>query len=340
MKYELEMNCSVLKTRNIPKESSFACSSRQRRVFSGKIKNQRGQVVIMLLLVMVVTLGIGLSIIGRSTTEISTSTKTENSSRAFSAAEAGLEQAFTRPVPTPGVPVGFSIDGLDNQSSADVSVKRIPEAGLALEYLEPINKDSFAQFWFVNPQDVIIPYYTSGSFDVYFGDPAPQGDSGYYISSQEAREEQPAIKVHVIYWNGTQYLDKSFMIESNISRLPINSFLDCSSNPTDGNCDANPTAISTNTAGTSRSFYRKYRVNMSLPVGSHLVMARIRVLYSNLEHPVAISPISGSLPPQARLYNSTGVAGSIQRELQVFQPDLVMPWLFDYALFSAGDLEK
>lgn len=57
-------------------------------------KNQEGQTLIILLLVMVVALAIGLSVATRSITDLRISTQTEQSSRAFSAAEAGIEEAL------------------------------------------------------------------------------------------------------------------------------------------------------------------------------------------------------------------------------------------------------
>ena len=56
--------------------------------------SQSGQIVIILLLLMLVILSIGLAVTQRTITNVSTSSQTEQSSRAFSAAEAGLEVQF------------------------------------------------------------------------------------------------------------------------------------------------------------------------------------------------------------------------------------------------------
>src|SRR5204863_1532604 len=58
------------------------------------MEKMRGQVLLILLLVMTVGLAIGLSIIQRSLSDVSTASKIEQSSRAFSAAEAGIERAL------------------------------------------------------------------------------------------------------------------------------------------------------------------------------------------------------------------------------------------------------
>lgn len=60
---------------------------------TNKLKN-RGQMILVILLVMAVGLTIGLSVASRSITDVNFSTKIEDSSRAFSAAESGIEEAL------------------------------------------------------------------------------------------------------------------------------------------------------------------------------------------------------------------------------------------------------
>ena len=56
--------------------------------------NKKGQILLALILVMTVALAIGLSVIQKSLVDVSTSTKVEQSSMAFSAAEAGIERSL------------------------------------------------------------------------------------------------------------------------------------------------------------------------------------------------------------------------------------------------------
>ena len=53
---------------------------------------ESGQIIIVLLLMMLVGLSIGLVVTQRSVTDVSVSTQSEQSQRAFSAAEAGIEK--------------------------------------------------------------------------------------------------------------------------------------------------------------------------------------------------------------------------------------------------------
>lgn len=60
------------------------------------MKKRRGQILILVLLVVVVALAVGLSVASRNITNLRTSTQTEQSQRAFSAAEGGVEDVLSR----------------------------------------------------------------------------------------------------------------------------------------------------------------------------------------------------------------------------------------------------
>ncbi len=60
------------------------------------MKKRSGQILILVLLIVVVALAIGLSIASRNLTNLRTSTQTEQSQRAFNAAEGGVEDVLSR----------------------------------------------------------------------------------------------------------------------------------------------------------------------------------------------------------------------------------------------------
>lgn len=299
------------------------------------MNSQSGQVVIVLLLVMVLALAIGLSVIGRSVTEISTSTKTEDSSRAFSAAEAGIERLLQLD-PQLGSGTAGSIT-FSNQSQAQGLEwsADLPRPGVALEY-PAFGKESFAQFWLANP-DTLASGYNLGSFDVYFGDPMQD-----YSAATGKPNNQPAIEVSVVLSSpsGSSYYSKSYFYDSNSDRAGAggNNF---------ETCKARNQTIETNSYSQGRLFYCMVTVPPQPVItykntpGDIPIMVRARMLYTSTSHPAAIAPASGgSLPVQASVFKSTGVSGGVQRSLQIFQQKSVMPQIFDYALFSAGDLNK
>src|SRR3990172_9534276 len=55
-----------------------------------------GQILILVLLIVVVSLAVGLSVASRNLTNLKISTQTEQSQRAFSAAEGGVEDVLSR----------------------------------------------------------------------------------------------------------------------------------------------------------------------------------------------------------------------------------------------------
>jgi hypothetical protein len=294
----------------------------------------RGQVVVILLLVMVVALALGLSIVGHSISDISTSTRVEDSARAYLAAEAGIERAISSSSESGPLPVP-----LGNNSNATVNWSRtLPPTGVALEF-PPFGKESFAHFWLASPE-TLAPYYGSASqgraddFEVYFGVAKDYSTGGADIANQ------PAIEVHVVTLRDSTYESKKFYYDSYNGTSPGrdgNGFNGCAAR------DPNGVRVATNNYSGTRPFYCRVTVPYRSAADKNNVnpiLVRIRILYSNISHPVALKPTAGSLPPQASVYNSTGVAGNTQRDLSVFQQKFVVPYMFDYVLFSSGDIRK
>ena len=282
-----------------------------------RFKNRPGQILLILLLVMTVGLGVGLSIISRSLIDISTSTKAEQSSRAFSTAEAGIEKALR------GDLTGVSF--AENQSQASVyQSDPLPYSGQALEY-PPVGKEEIAHFWLANPVNTPpTSYYTQSIIDVYWGIPNLAG------------VDQAALEVTVYYQSGGSFLSKKFFYDPNTTRITTNGFTAPDS------CSNSLTPISTS-SGVNRTFYCKTTLNLSGLTTLELIRARL--LYTSVSQPIALQPLNGcgqacSLPPQARLFTSTGSSGDTQRTIQVFKLDQVVPFYFDYAIFSQGDITK
>lgn len=288
-------------------------------------KNQQGQAIIILLIVMVIALTVGVAISQRSTSDISTSTQSEQSSQAFSAAEAGIETAIRNNLSSQTLNLG-------NQSQATVTKTGIlpfPGSPLGIEY-PPIDKETTAQFWLADPDPNRA--YTKDSFEVWFGNPVV-----------EPGDVPPAIEVNVISQVGPNYQSFRYYFDSDPNRAASSHFNTCTrtnatrdtilktgSNfycyatiPPTGNCTFAPCD--------------PYRPNNS----SVSQLVRVRLLYSKVNQKVAIIPTQGGFfPPQIELYNSVGTSGQSQIALQYFkQHDLVPPW-FDFAIFSVKDISK
>lgn len=294
----------------------------------------RGQAIIALILIMTVALAIGVSVIQKSLVDVSTSTKVEQSQRAFSAAEAGIEKALR----------GADVSGgviLENQSSAQVQdtglLPYTAASGSQQDGLEypPISKEEFAHIWLADPTSPTNPpseFYMPATkldpgrgIEIYWGTPTA---------------EKAAIAVKIVYYDGTAYKVAAYYFDSDATRALSNGFIDASASCT------SPT-INT-TSGTNRSFYCKRIIDSSSSPAfpsSGLMLVRMRLLYNSSSQPVALRGYGTcgpqcSLPPQARIIASTGTSGETQRILQVFQIDKVVPPYFDFAIFSAGEISK
>jgi len=297
--------------------------------------NESGQILIALVLTLLTILTIGLIVIQRSTTDISTSTQNDQSSRAFSAAEAGIEQALQS---NTAIPLQNS---LSNNASFVVSPSaRLPLPGQAFEYFAT-TRGEIAQVWLANLADPLIPsYYMRDDLFIYFGDPA----------------KTPAVEINLVTRiNSTgEYVSQRWYYDTASSRSNQNGFTQCGS---DSFSLMNPLPINTSlssdgTVTADRKFKCRVRLKTFAEAptvtppnpGITPIMIRARVLYNDKQH-FAVAPISNGtpgsdLPPQATIYTSIGLSGQSRKTIQVMKVDGVVPFFFDYAVFSTSDIIK
>lgn len=320
--------------------------------------NQSGQIIVVLLLIVVVVLAIGLSVVGRSNTEVITASKIENSARAFSAAEAGIEHAIASNLTTQYT---FPAGSFLNSSSGKVAGTIFPSLSVPIIEQQNIGGTestsfTFAQFWFADPSTA--SYHQSAmndSFDLYFGDPT--------ITDID---ERPAVEMHIIYETisgpVTTYKDVKYYFDSARGQRGSKALtVDANVSGPIGGCDIKPPYPSsgiTTEFGNDRPFYCQVHVAKPELAGgigvnfpwspsnnnSFPLLARIRILYSSKGQNVAIGPpISNPtalLPPQINVYSSTGTSGDSQRTVQVTRDTNVMPYLFDFALYTDSGTTK
>ncbi len=270
-----------------------------------KISNEAGQVVLILILVMTVALGIGVSVVQRSLSDVSTASKVEQSSRAFSAAEAGIEKA----IQANGSPVpDFTLDS----NSASVNTVPVPDTGQALEY-PPLAKEEMAQVWLADPTSTSNPpaaVYTQNTLNVFWGN---------------SSIDKAAIELTLVYFD-TEYKSKKFYLDQ-ITRTPDNNF------------DIVTTCAGS--LGPASKYQCSKTINWSSLGTVTPMLIRARLLYNTTSQPFAVAPAGGSsLPAQGNIFTATGTSGVTQRKIQVFRLNKVVPSFFDYAIFSAGPITK
>lgn len=302
----------------------------QPRVSKLKIKKninfEKGQVILILILVMTVGLGIGLSMVQKSLVDVSTATKVEQSSRAFSAAEAGIEKALQGDNSTNFTSTVSKITGIQGTTQLPETV----DSGYRQQPLliPLLNKEDVVQIWLADYASTSNPPpsgYSQPTLEIYWGDSAT---------------DKPALEVTLIYYSNSSYQSRKWYLDSSSSRGNSNNFevVDC----TGGYQIETSTLMCKKTLGDNSGIN-----NGSLPTGGSntLIALRARMLYNSGSQPFAVWATGGcgtacNIPPQAKQITSTGAAGDAQRRVNLFRLSNSVPPYFDYAIFSAGEINK
>lgn len=297
-------------------------------------KKQKGQVIIIILLILVVVLTVGLSIATRTVTDIKLAQQTELSSRAFNAAEAGIESVLAGQNPSGSVTVGSG----GNTSNYNVSVQTVGgAAGQAFVFNKAIAKDDTQQIWFIghntdNSLNLSDPKnFNSNQLWVFWGNTGqPTGNTSAPVT--------PALEVTAIYKDSTGYKLARGVYDPNSSRVASNNFIS--------------SGIETAGGYTNSKIQFRKQIDLSLApfsisgIGTTttLYALRLRLLYNDSPQLLGAQPFTASdtFPTQGRLISSTGNAGNVFRKVEVLESFPALPPIFDYVLFngSSNSLSK
>lgn len=307
---------------------------------------QKGQILIIFLLILVVGLALVLSVASRSITDIRLTTTSDESNRAYFAAEAGIEEALKRLQTNPTFDKGDLDFTSINQTTAKIKASPLTTLTTeAYEFPEPVAKDEVVQISLLrnfndetigpSPMDPLITgSLTNGVLDIYWGD----------STTPTGVDFTPAILLTLLYQDAAN----AFKLEKYAfdQVLRPNGF--CNSGITQNE------SIPTNLNKTG--FVFKFKVSVDLrdqsltcglntfsgvPDDGNPILARIRLLYNDTAWPVAVKGNGWDLPNQGSEVESTGTTTSgVTRKLRVTQQYPALPSIFDYVLFSGGDLIK
>lgn len=294
---------------------------------------QRGQALLVVVLVMVVALTVGLSVASRSVTNLRITTEEENSQRAFSAAEAGIEQV---------IKTGQELTDKDlpnNSTIQKADVKTISGSKFVLNNGNPVFKDDGVDIWLSSYSDFANPKKNGDEnsddnhvkfFSIYWGTTSDD--------CQTAAAKVAAVEIIVLYGSKDQPVTKRFTYDP------------CSTSQRSGNAngftgvskgDFSITDANDKTwhfgyktpDGTGNTFIR------SLPNETNVYLVRVVPLYSNT--PVGVYTCNNGgqkctqLPVQGKQIESTGKSGSTVRKVTFFQGHPKLPSeFFQYIIFS------
>jgi hypothetical protein len=297
----------------------------------GELETIRGQALLLILLMMAVVLTIVLSVVSRSLTDISITSLEEDALRAFSAAEAGVERALI---------VGSTGGDLENQARFDATVSDF--AAGTQEFLHPteIYSGQAVTIWFVSHDDddnlICNPP----------GDPCFSANQIHNVcwgkeGTDPGQDTTPAIEV-AVYYDTTQ----SGIASGDFSNVMVAR----ATYDTNSGRDNSFTKISPSecTIGDKKLAFSTGNImftpaQLNIPCWATegcVLMARVRLFYNtDGEHPVAFKTQPPNiLPSQGKEIQSTGTYGEATRKIQVFQTYPELPFIFDAAVFSPGDL--
>lgn len=280
-----------------------------------RLPKSEGQALLIILLIMAVALTIGLSVISRSITDIKISQQTEEAARAFSAAEAGIEEALVtgqsnlNPIP------------FETGATYQTEVAGLGEGQTEYAFPGEFGTDEIQTLW-------LADYKTLGG--VY------AGDQLRIVWGKSGSSESPAIEVSIYYKDGTNYKVGRFALDST-TRTPDDKFC----RPDGTNCPASVTSFTT--AGESVG-EKTFKFGATLDISDFnnpqtLLFARLRLFYSSDKHSLGAKAFGSSFPSQGTEVESTGTAGTSTRKVKVVRFHPAPPAIFDFAIYSGGSLE-
>ena len=283
------------------------------------IKYPRGQVLLITVLVLSIAVTIALSLIGRSVSDVSMSRNLEESARAFSAAEAGIEEALrtnTRQTNTSYTTnAGYTSDiAIIGDSTGVYTLSTITVGQADTVWLVAHNDSNGIDF----PPSY---YYPNATIDICWSHATPA----------------PALEVAIYYKSGgTTYLVTRGAYDPDAARRSSNKF----STVTDLNNISEGCGAMTNV----------YRQTVTIPTGVGItpLFMLIRPYYGNAT--VTVTPLgSNKLPTQGFEVSSVGCTqitesgcteGGVTRKIVVRRQYPGPSTIFDYSVYSQGSLEK
>ncbi|MDQ3098435.1 MAG: hypothetical protein M3Q44_01695 [bacterium] len=317
------------------------------------LKDQSGQMAILVMLVLVVALTIGLAIIARTTTDIRLSTNTNQSNQAYAAAEAGIEAALGNNISAAtygtSVPIG--------NATFNVSIPAA-QGGTTTPFAFPneLKKDEAGQIWlfdysfFKNPANSIPPAQPySGFYNRCFPTSNCNQIAIYWgTKAASTPSKTAALEASFIYKDSSGFGVEKYAYD-NQSATRANGF---------DTVAFAPTTITTNQGSKTYNFSKTITLQpgdtgsgtCTAGAARCYLLLRIKLLYNEGEDQgVAVAPqaalVSGNttpLPAQGTQIDSEGKAGDTVRKVRVYQSYPTLPGIFDFVVFngSTNPLQK
>ncbi|HUD18862.1 MAG TPA: hypothetical protein VMR81_00250 [Patescibacteria group bacterium] len=273
-----------------------------------------GQVVLITLLVLTIATTVALSLIARTTTDTTITSQVVESSRAFSAAEAGVEEALKS--------ASNSANELTAGVSYTVTVSPINSSTGVFEFPTKVERGSTGTVWLVNHDANNVPIEDPN-------DPGRYNAPSIDICWNTDATTIPALAVTLLYKksDGT-YQVAHTAFDPSSDRAQTDNF---STVVASGGCGGN-----TGTDYRATLTFNDLGINR---LTDTLMELRIRPVYNDAT--IAVDAGTNQLPLQGHRIESTGTTTTgMNRKIVVYQQYRSPSTIFDAALYSQGSLTQ
>jgi len=286
-----------------------------------------GQALLLIVLTMATVLTVTMSVVSRSISDVSVSTREEESLRAFSAAEAGVEDVLVSDL---GVgetkqEVVETVDG-QPQVTYTASVSGFPESSDEYNYPVELGAGESATIWFKSHDadgNLTCPCFTGTRVDVCFG-------------KRDGSHTTPALEATLLYQNSSGgYETSRVVLDPTSSRTPGS--IDAS-----GSCTINDGKEVRYRYSEELNFTSSSEFDLSSSERDNMILMKLRFLYNtDTTQIVGVDMTGGDLPSQGKRIESVGASGDSTRKVEVYELYPSLPSIFDAAIFArSGGLTK
>ena len=291
-----------------------------------KLSRSSGQALLIVLLSMAVILTVVLSVLSSSITDVAVTSREEEALRAFSAAEAGIEQALIAGV--------GGTSSLGN-STFTTSIATIAELEKDFNYPQDLLSGDTGVIWYIAHGDTAGKYTCSSSKKCFKGKTAQVcwGNPG----TQSTDSKTPALELITYYVDEPgNYKTTKIMrmtVDPNVSRTGVNNFTQA-------------VASKCTIDGKDYAFQTTLDLSAASSWGQQggLLFTLVKSIYNtDTAHSFGVNvdyPNGSQLPSQGRKIVSTGTAGEATRKVEVSSLYRAMPAVFTNSIFTLGGITK
>lgn len=275
-------------------------------------RSQSGQVLLIILLALAVATTIGLGIIGRSSTDVSISNRIEESARAFSAAEAGIERALSE---GQNIPQGTVLT-----QGVTYGVNVTTQGGVGLfQFPKKTSLGTVETLWLATHDP------GTGQLDT---DPANDYSGSSLGICWTNESTVPALSVSIFYLTGGNYQTYRTVWDPSPA---------ASGRPIPNATGASGPGGGCNVTGATNL----YSATLSLAgfgASDTLLAMRLQPIFSDTQ--IYINP-DAELPLQGTRVESVGETTSgVTRKIVAFQEYRTPPVIFDSVIYTPGSFAK